>query len=102
GLAAGLIYWLLQSGKLDFRLLARLQDHLLAVLSAVILSIVNFLLVSYRWRNILQARSTAHIPLMGVFRTNWIGQFFSSVLPGSVSGDLVKILYIQKYDPNFS
>ncbi len=28
--------------------------------------------------------------------------FFSSILPGSVSGDLVKILYVQKYDANLS
>lgn len=102
GIAAALVFWLLQSGKLDFRLLARLQDHLLEVLIAVVLSIVNFLLVSYRWRNILRARSSVKIPLLGVLQTTWIGQFFSSVLPGSVSGDLVKILYIQKYDPAFS
>jgi uncharacterized membrane protein YbhN (UPF0104 family) len=100
--AAGLIYWLLQSGKLDFKLLARLKDHPLEVLIAAVLSVVNFILISYRWRNILRARSAERIPVMGVFKTTWIGQFFSSVLPGSVSGDLVKILYIQKYDPTFS
>ena len=100
--AAALITWLLRSGKLDFKLLAQLQNHVPEVLLAATLSIINFFLVSYRWRNILEARSSAHIPLWGVFKTTWIGQFFSSVLPGSVSGDLVKILYIQKYDQNFS
>lgn len=102
GIAAGLIYWLLQSGKLDLRLLAQLKDHPLAVLTAALLSVVNFFLISYRWRNILRARSATRIPVWGVFKTTWIGQFFSSVLPGSVSGDLIKILYIQKYDATFS
>lgn len=100
--AAALITWLLQSGKLDFKLLAQLKNHLPEVLLAATLSVVNFLLCSYRWRNILLARSRSQIPLWGVFKITWIGQFFSSVLPGSVSGDLVKILYIQKYDPLFS
>jgi type IV secretory pathway VirB6-like protein len=58
--------------------------------------------VSYRWKSILKARSQEEIPLTGMFKINWIGQFFSSVLPGSVSGDLIKILYVQRYVPSFS
>ena len=100
--AAALIYWLINSGKLDFKLLAQLVNHPLAIAAAVILSLVNFLLVSYRWETILRARSQVKIPLMGLLQITWIGQFFSSVLPGSVSGDLVKILYVQKFDENFS
>jgi len=101
-IAAALIYWLISSGKLDFKLLAKLQHHPWAVLTAVILSIINFVLISYRWKTILKARSQVILPISGMVRITWIGQFFSSVLPGSVSGDLVKILYIQKFDPTFS
>lgn len=101
-IAAGLIYWLLSSGKLDFKLLMKLADHPLAVAVAVILNILNFILISYRWETILRARSQVKIPILGLLRITWIGQFFSSVLPGSVSGDLVKILYVQKFDQNFS
>lgn len=97
-IAAGLIYWLITSGKLDFKLLAQLQDHPLAVLVAVILCLINFVLISYRWETILCARTQERLPITGMIRITWIGQFFSSVLPGSVSGDLVKILYIQKFD----
>ncbi len=100
--AAGLIWWLLSSGKLDFKLLAQLRNYPLEVFCAVGLSVFNIVLISYRWKSILKARSTAVIPLQGVVKINWIGQFFSSVLPGSVSGDLVKILYVQKFDENFS
>ncbi len=101
-LAAVLIGWLLSSGKLDFKLLATLTDHPMAIFLAVILSILNFCLVSLRWRSILGARSTVDIPLLGMLKISWIGQFFSSVLPGSVSGDLVKILYVQKFDASLS
>jgi len=100
--AAALIGWLLTSGKLDFKLLASLKHHPITVGLAVVLSIINFGFVSYRWRSILMARSTVEIPLPGMLKITWIGQFFSSVLPGSVSGDLVKILYVQRYEKTFS
>lgn len=101
-LAAALIGWLLSSGKLDFKLLGTLKQHPIAVAMAVIVSILNFGLVSIRWRSILKARSTVDIPLSGMLKITWIGQFFSSVLPGSVTGDLVKLVYLQKYEKNFS
>ena len=101
-LAALLVGWLFSSGKLDFKLLANLKDHPTAIVLALILSIINFFLVSLRWRSILKARSTVDIPLLGMLKISWIGQFFSSVLPGSVSGDLVKILYVQKFDSSLS
>jgi glycosyltransferase 2 family protein len=102
-LVAGLLIgWLLRSGKLDFKLISQLQDHLFEVAAAVVLSILNLFFISFRWKGILKARCTAFLPITGILRVNWIGQFFSSVLPGSVSGDLVKILYIQKYDQSLT
>lgn len=101
-LAGALIAWLLQSGKLDFKLLGELVDYPLAVMIAIILTVINLLICSYRWRSILGARSSVNIPIMGMVKSNWIGMFFSSVLPGSVSGDLVKSLYVQKFDHSFS
>lgn len=97
-IAAGLIYWLVTSGKLDFKLLAQLVEHPFAVLISIVFIVTNLFLISYRWETILRARSQVRLPLLGVLRITWIGQFFSSVLPGSVSGDLVKILYVQKFD----
>lgn len=97
-----LIYWLINSGKLDFKLLQQLQDHKIAVLIAFIFSILNFIIISYRWETILSSRSQMRLPITGLLKITWIGQFFSSVLPGSVSGDLIKILYVQKFDKNFS
>lgn len=101
-IAAALIGWLLTSGKLDFKLLARLKDYPVSLLIALGLSVLNFWLISFRWKSILKARSIVNLPLTGLVKITWIGQFFSSVLPGSVSGDLVKILYVQKYEGNFS
>jgi glycosyltransferase 2 family protein len=100
--AGGLIGWLLGSGKLDFKLLLALKDHPFSVALAVMICVINFYLISWRWRNILSARTTNIIPLNGMLKVTWIGQFFSSVLPGSVSGDLIKMLYVQSFDEKFS
>jgi uncharacterized membrane protein YbhN (UPF0104 family) len=101
-IAGALIYWLISSGKLDFKLLGQLKSYPGAVLLAMSISIINFVLISYRWETILRARSQVTLPISGLLKITWIGQFFSSVLPGSVSGDLVKILYVQKFDKSFS
>lgn len=100
--SGALIYWLIRSGKLDFKLLLDLKDHPSAVASALFFAIVNIFIVAWRWRLILSARTSHYLPLKGVLNITWIGQFFSSVLPGSVSGDLIKILYVQDYDKNLS
>lgn len=97
-----LIYWLISSGKLDFRLIAELTNYPQSVALAAMVTAFNFVLISYRWKTILRARSQNHLPLGGLLKVNWIGQFFSSVLPGSVTGDLVKILYIKKLDQSFT
>lgn len=101
-IAAGLIIWLANSGKLDFSLVAKLSQYPGALALAVVFSVINFWLISLRWRSILSARTTNHIPILGLLRITWIGQFFSSVLPGSMSGDLIKVLYVQKFDRQFS
>jgi uncharacterized membrane protein YbhN (UPF0104 family) len=100
--AFALLYWLLQSGKLDLALVGKLVKNPLSVLIAVSLAISNLWVMSIRWRGILEARNSVHIPLLGLVKANWIGQFFSSVLPGSVTGDLIKMIYVEKYDQNFS
>jgi glycosyltransferase 2 family protein len=102
-ITGALIYWLITSGKLDFKLLGKLDDHPFAVALAVLFSLLNIVLCSYRWETILRARAQVTLPISGLFKITWIGAFFSSVLPGSVTGDFVKILYVQKYDKeNFS
>jgi glycosyltransferase 2 family protein len=100
-IVGGLIVWLISSGKLDFKLLIQLQHYPFSVLLATILTLVNICFVSMRWRKILDARSKISLPLDGMIKVSWIGQFFSSVLPGSVSGDLVKIFICSESESRF-
>ncbi|MFP5489963.1 MAG: YbhN family protein [Bacteriovoracia bacterium] len=102
GLALGLLGWLVQSGKLNWSLLAEMQRYPLRLLMVFGFCFLNLLLVTWRWRYLLSARSRHSIPLAGLGMVNWIGLFFGSVLPGSITGDVVKIFYVKKSDASLS
>jgi|LULF01.1.fsa_nt_gb uncharacterized protein (TIRG00374 family) len=97
-LAIGLLYWLIQSGKLDFTLLKELMLTPFVMIFAIFLLLVNHALVTYRLRFIILKKATQGLSFIKLFMANWIGIFFNSVLPGSVTGDLVKVFYIQDLD----
>jgi hypothetical protein len=101
-LALGLLGWLVQSGKLNWNLLTEMQRYPMRLLMVFCLCFLNLLLVTWRWRYLLSARARQNIPLAGLGMVNWIGLFFGSVLPGSITGDFVKIFYVKKSDASLS
>lgn len=101
-LATGLIYWLVQSGKLDFDLVAQVLKDPLRVIAIILFMLFDHVVVAYRWRINLHTKAKDIIPIFKVFRANWIGIFFNSVLPGSVSGDIIKIFYVKELDKNLT
>lgn len=68
------------------------------VLAVLAYGVVN-LVAAWRWGLLLQVQGI-HIPLYDLFRLTLIGVFFSNIIPGSVSGDLVKIAYLMRYAGN--
>lgn len=102
-LAVGLLWWLVDSGKLDWEMLLTLRRYPHRLLLAFAFCFLNLLLVTVRWRFILAARlEGAQAPLRPFFLVNWIGMFFSTVLPGSVTGDVVKVFYVRRRHPELS
>jgi uncharacterized membrane protein YbhN (UPF0104 family) len=102
-LAAGLLWWLVDSGKLDWEMLLTLRRYPHRLLLAFGFCFLNLLLVTVRWRFILAARTeSAPMPLRKLFLVNWIGMFFSTVLPGSVTGDVVKVFYVRRQHKELS
>jgi uncharacterized membrane protein YbhN (UPF0104 family) len=83
--AAALVVWLLGSGKLDLSLVKKTFEVGPQWLIALTLIFIQ-----------------ACLPFLTLYRLNFIGLFFSSVLPGAVTGDLIKMVYIKKLDKNFS
>ncbi len=100
--AGGIIYWLIQSDKLDFGLI---KDSLksgpeLYIAFFIYSSVV--LLTSYRWQSLLQIKASAQLKFKQVLPVTWIGLFFSTFLPGAVTGDVIKLVYIKDLDNSFS
>ncbi len=101
-LAVGIIYWLIQSGKLDFSLIGKSFSMGYEWLIAFFLIVFQAALGSVRWKLILEINSDQHFPHFQLLKVNWIGLFFNSFLPGAVTGDFIKLLYVKDIDPKMS
>ena len=97
--AAGLICWLVMSDKLDFSQLAILGKNPeilgVALLYWVVCSVV---ICSLRWRLLLQAFDYK-ISFWRALHLQTVGNFFNSTMPGAVGGDLIKVYYAIKDNP---
>ncbi|HTV48595.1 MAG TPA: lysylphosphatidylglycerol synthase transmembrane domain-containing protein [Phycisphaerae bacterium] len=51
-----------------------------------------FLITSWRWRKLLIVQDI-HLPYSKALTLTFVGQFYSTFLPGTTSGDIVKIMY---------
>lgn len=90
--AIGLIYYLVHSGHLDFKVVWAMMT-VPNVIVALTLIGLNTVFSAWRWITLLKARGF-FIPFAYGFGLYLIGMFFSYALPGSVSGDLVRGYYL--------
>ena len=97
-----IVFWLVTEGKLDFSLIVESfsQFEYLA-LSLGLLFVRNFIAI-YRWKIILETRLSKALSFIGLIRVHWIGVFFNSFLPGTVSGDIVKLFYARDLEASLS
>jgi len=101
-LAFGLIYWLINSGKLDFNIFKEVIADPIRLAFAFFGFFIVLVLVTFRFQFILDHKMSRKISFTKILKYNWIGMFFNAVLPGSVSGDIVKIFYIKDEDSSLS
>jgi hypothetical protein len=73
--------------------LRRARLDLLAAAAAA--SALSFLIVAARWRLLLRIQQI-HIGLWHAMRLTLIGTFYSTVIPGTVGGDVAKIWYVSR------
>lgn len=100
--ASAIIYWLVDSGKLDFTLITKSFQIGYGWLICLICIIIQAGGSSFRWRLILGPGIKTKIPMLQMLKLTWIGLFFNSVLPGAVTGDLIKLLYAKDLDKDVS
>ena len=101
-LAFGIIAYLLKSGKLDFSLINKSFANGYNWLYCMLFLIAQDAISGIRWRWLLQLNSNAKFPFIDMVRVTWIGLFFNSFLPGAVTGDFIKLLYVKDLDPKMS
>jgi hypothetical protein len=92
---AVLFVFLFRSGQLDAAKLKLLWSNPLPFLSGTVLLILGGAIGVKRWQKLLEVHQIA-VPYWDAVRLTFIGFFFSSVIPGAVSGDVVKAYYVVK------
>jgi hypothetical protein len=100
--AVALFYWLIKSGKLDFSLVKKSFEVGPQWFIAIVLIFVQTGLSGLRYKLLLETKSQKALSFLAIFKINYIGQFFSTILPGAVTGDLLKLVYVKKLDDNFT
>ena len=96
----GLVTWAVMEGQLDFSLVKEGFRHFNLLLLSFGILTVQAVLMGLRWRILLKTKLSGPLPWREIVKINWIGLFFSSFLPGVVTGDLVKLLYVRDFDPS--
>jgi len=100
--AGAIIAYMLHKGTLDFSIIATSFQYKTEWIVCLSIIIINVLLTTYRWKLLLEIKSSCKLPFSSMARLTWIGLFFSSILPGAVTGDLVKLLYARDLDKNLT
>lgn len=97
--AGALLWFTIQSGKIDFDLLGiYIQQPEVGVVSILIV-FAWYALTFLRWKLLLKSQSIP-ISFFKAFQLGMMGQFFMTFAPGTVGGDVAKGLYICKRYPS--
>lgn len=95
--SAGIIYWLVQSGKLNFSALRNFLSPGVAALGLGLI-LTNLFFASERWRILIRSQGMP-AKALPVFKLSMIGAFFNFAMPGGVGGDVVKAFYFTRDNP---
>ena len=71
----------------------------LPLVGSVLGFLVSMLLVAVRWRVLLRVQDV-EVTVWEVIQLTFLGQFYNTVVPGTVGGDLVKAFYAAKHTPH--
>jgi len=94
--AAGLIWWLWESGKLEPDKIANaVKTHPGWLAFAFCIYNVCIFLTATRWRMLLRSQDICP-PWADCVQMTYIGCFFSCFLPGGTGGDFVKAYYVAR------
>lgn len=93
-----LIFWLVTSGRLNFKDLTVLLQPGYLIVGLLIIGL-SMSIGNERWRLFLKSQNLL-ISFFHTFQLTLIGIFFNFAVPGGVGGDLVKGYYITRTSPH--
>lgn len=96
--AFAIVFFLLRSGQLSFQKVSAFLSKPVFFLSTLGILAVTFVANFYRWKILLRL-SDVDISFSLSAKLSMLGQFFSTFMPGSVGGDLVKAVYVARRFP---
>ncbi|MBN1115491.1 MAG: flippase-like domain-containing protein, partial [Oligoflexia bacterium] len=99
GVAFGLVAYLLYTGKLDIHAIYGATDNYGYLVAAFFCVLAAIMINFFRWFLLLRGQDI-NLSAREVISLNFIGLFFTTVLPGAVGGDLVKSVYIARKAPD--
>jgi uncharacterized membrane protein YbhN (UPF0104 family) len=95
--AAGLLTWLVLSGRLDFSQLQNARNFgLLGLAAAMVLA--SMVLPVWRWKWLLEVQQLT-VGWTATLRMTWLGYFAGLFLPGAAGGDLAKAYAACRHQP---
>ncbi|MEY4632375.1 MAG: hypothetical protein RIQ81_2495 [Pseudomonadota bacterium] len=93
-LVAALLWWMISGGKLNLSEVAIFaQNRTFLIVSVLFWLFVPVALGSFRWWLLLRGAKVP-APWWRTAELQMVGLFFNTTMPGSVSGDLVKAVYV--------
>ena len=99
GFAVGIFIYLLSSGKVDFQKIRSALSEAPWIFLSLLAMGVSIVVTSYRWRLLLVSQGIS-VSFKKILKLVFVGHFFNIVIPGAVSGDIVKAYYISKEEKN--
>ncbi len=94
-LGISLIAYMIHSDKLNLNTISSIKDKYYLLILVTLILITAIMTTYYRWKLLLSGQGI-HFKDKELFSIFYIGIFFSSILPGVVSGDIIKSSYIMK------
>ena len=93
-LAVFLLIWTVRRTDADPLQEIMHANHGMLILAFLSVGLTH-VLGSYRWGTLLAVQGI-RLPYWTLLQLTWVGTFFSQLIPGAVSGDLLKLAYVAK------
>jgi uncharacterized protein (TIRG00374 family) len=92
---AGIFFFLYKTGRINPANLAEIAVRPEMFIASIILMLASILVSVQRWRVLLNIQDFS-IDAVTALKLTLVGFFFSTAMPGAVSGDIIKAYYLAK------